>query len=360
MGKVLEFRGDALLADFERPSDAVAATLAFQVDHALHNSRIKDDLQLNVRVGIAMGEVVIADNTITGAGVVLAQRIEQLAKPGGLCITAAIHEALPKRMPFDQEDLGEQAIKGFDEQVHVYRVELISGEAIPPPGQGRDTGLSPKSPRFIITFVAIAFVSASSAYFLLKHADVPEESVSLEHKKQEIPDKPSIAVLPFTNMSSDAEQEYFADGMTEDLITDISKISSLDVIARNSTFTYKGLNPDVRDVGRNLGASHVIEGSVRKAGNTIHITIQLINVLDGKHIWAERYDRNLQDVFAIRDEVIGKIIIALSLKLTPKEKIYIAKRGTENLQAYELFMQGRQQESFFNKEGHIDAQHYYE
>jgi adenylate cyclase len=359
-GHVLELRGDALLAEFKQASDAVTAALSFQADHTYHISRLKDDLWPTIRVGIAMGEVIIADGTVTGAGVVQAQRIEQLADPGGVCITASIHEALSKRMPLDIESLGEKPLKGFDYPVRVYRVELRSGTSIPPPEESSQHKSVSKSRRMIVAIVAIALVIAGGAAYWLK-PQVPQEEIALA-ESMAIPssDKPSIAVLPFTNMSSDAEQEYFADGMTEDLITDISKISGLDVIARNSTFSYKGLNPDVRDVGRDLGVSHVIEGSVRKAGSTIRITIQLINALDGKHIWAERYDRKLRDVFAIQDEVIGQIITALSLKLTPEEKKHIVRRGTVNLHAYDLYMRGRQQESFFNKEGHIEAQHYYE
>jgi TolB-like protein/Flp pilus assembly protein TadD len=308
-----------------------------------------------------MGEVIIADGTVTGAGVVQAQRVEQLADPGGVCITASIHEALSKRMPLDIENLGEKSLKGFDYPIRVYRVELRSGDSIPPPEESRQHDALPKTRRpMVVAILAIVLVAAGGATYWFQTQVPQEEMVLAESMVIPSPDKPSIAVLPFTNMSSDAEQEYFADGMTEDLITDISKISGLDVIARNSTFSYKGLNPDVRDVGRDLGVSHVIEGSVRKAGSTIRITIQLINALDGKHVWAERYDRELRDVFAIQDEVIGQIIAALSLKLTPEEKKHIVRRGTENLHAYDLYMRGRQQESFFNKEGHIEAQHYYE
>jgi len=183
-GRVRELRGDALLADFERPSDAVSAALAFQADHSCYIEHLNDDIRPAVRVGIAMGEVIIADSTVTGAGVILAQRVEQLSESGGVCITAAIHEGLPKRLPFDQADMGERQLKGFDEAVRFYSVNLKSGSVIPKP----------------------------EALLL------PELAASA------IPDKPSIAVLPFDNMSEDSEQEYFADGISEDLITALSKI----------------------------------------------------------------------------------------------------------------------------------------
>jgi len=360
-GHVLELRGDALLAKFTHAADAVSAALSFQVDHAYYNDRLKDDLRPAIRVGIAMGEVIIADSTVTGAGVVQAQRVEQLADPGGVCITASIQEALSKRMPLDIENLGEKILKGFDYPVRVYRVELNSGESIPPPEESPQHDALPKSRRLmVVAIVAIALVIAGGATYWFQTQVPQKASASVESMALPLSDKPSIAVLPFTNMSNDAEQEYFADGITEDLITDISKISGLDVIARHSTFSYKGQTPDVREVGRDLGASHVIEGSVRKAGNTIRITIQLINALDGKHVWAERYDRELRDVFAIQDEVVGEIITALSLKLTPEEVKNVVKRGTEDLEAYDLYMRGRQQESFFSKDTHIEAQQYYE
>jgi TolB-like protein/class 3 adenylate cyclase/Flp pilus assembly protein TadD len=359
-GHVLELRGDALLAEFEQASDAVTAALSFQSDQTNYLAQITDELLPMVRVGISVGEIVIADGTVTGAGVVQAQRIEQLANPGGVCVTAALQEALSNRMPFDLENLGEQGLKGFEYPVRVYRVGLSPGESIPlPRGNGRHHSIS-ILPKLTAAVVAIALVVAGGTAYWFNSQVQPEEVVPIESTALPATNKPSIAVLPFTNMSSDAEQDYFVDGMTEDLITDISKISGLDVIARHSTFSYKGLNPDVREVGQILGASHVIEGSVRKVGNTIRITIQLINALDGKHVWAERYDRELRDVFAIQDEVIGEIITALSLKLTPEEEKHVARRGTENLPAYDLYMRGRQQESFFNKEGNIEAQHFFE
>jgi TolB-like protein/class 3 adenylate cyclase/Tfp pilus assembly protein PilF len=359
-GHVHELRGDALLAEFMRPSDAVNAALAFQSENQQSLAEIDDDIRPMLRIGISMGEIVIADNTLTGTGVILAQRVEQLAEPGGLCVTAAIHEALPMRLPIDQQDLGEIELKGFDEQVRIYRVDLRSDETIPQP-EGKGQHRRSSSKRGIpILLVGIALAIAVGAAYWFKAGVPPETPVSAVDEAVADTAKPSIAVLPFANFSDDKEQEYFSDGLTEDLITDISRISGLDVIARNSTFAYKGQSPDVREVGKHLNVSHVIEGSVRKAGNTVRITIQLVNAHDGKHLWAERYDRELSDVFAIQDEVIGKIVAALSLKLTPEEKKQVARHGTENLQAYDLYMRGRQQESFFTRDSNIEAQRYYE
>ncbi len=183
-----------------------------------------------------MGEVVIADNTVTGAGVVLAQRVEQLADPGGVCITAALHEALPKRMPFDLENIGEQVLKGFDDPVRVYRVELSANQSIPIPQQNSKSDTSPSKPKLLIVAIVMALVVAGGAAYWFKTQEPKAEAASIERMAFPLPDKPSIAVLPFTNMSGVAEQDYFADVITENLITDLSKISGLFVVARNSSF----------------------------------------------------------------------------------------------------------------------------
>ncbi len=227
----------------------------------------------------------------------LAQRVEQLADAGGLCITAALHEAIPRRMPFDLADLGEQTLKGFDDPVHVYRVELSPGELIPPPVPENKPEPSAKSDRLKIAIaVVVVAVVVGTVYWLLPSGTI-EEPASVERMAFPLPDKPSIAVLPFTNLSNDAEQEYFADGMTEDLITDISKVSGLFVIARNSVFTYKGKAVKVRQVAEELGVRYVMEGSVRRVGNRVRINAQLIDATTGGHVWAERYDGSLDDVF---------------------------------------------------------------
>jgi len=285
-GRVRELRGDALLADFERPSDAVTAALSFQADHACYVDKLDDDIRPVVRIGIAMGEVIVADSTVTGAGVVLAQRVEQLSEPGGVCITAAIHEGMPKRMPFDLAARGEQQVKGFDELVRVYDVSLKAGGAIPE----------------------------------------PEVLAQSESAAPAVPDRPSIAVLPFDNMSGDSEQEYFADGISEDLITALSKIHWFFVIARNSSFAYKGQSVDVTRVADELGVRYVIEGSVRNAGKRVRISAQLIDATTGRHVWAERYDRSLVDIFELQDEMTQTIVGAVEPELSAVEREQAARK----------------------------------
>ena len=341
-GRVQELRGDALLAEFERASDAVTAALAFQSDHSDHLEKINDDIQPEIRVGIALGEVVIADNTVTGAGVVLAQRIEQLAEPGGLCITSAIHEALPNRMPFSMESLGEQALKGFEEHVRVYRVQLDSGESVPPPQQKSHRQASPKNWLQMAYIVAVVILVATGIGYWTKYFLPQEESASMENMAFPLPDKPSIAVLPFTNMSGVAEQEYFADGMTENLITDLSKISGLFVIARNSSFSYKGRQVKVRQVAEDLGVRYVLEGSVQRSSDQLRINAQLIDATTGGHLWAERYDGSLTDVFGLQDKVVDQIVAALEITLTDTEQAHLARIPTQNLEAYDYYLRAEQ------------------
>jgi len=293
-GTTLELRGDALLAEFSRASDAVSAALAFQLDNARQNEKFTDGIQVNIRIGIALGEVVIADGTVTGPGVVLAQRIEQLARGGGICVSSAVVEAVPKRLPVTFNSLGDQSLKGFDEAVRVY-------------------------------FVETRLESPAAA--------TPERPAASSPTTWRLSDLPSIAVLPFDNLSADPDQEYFADGMTEDIITGLSRFRSLLVTARNSTFAYKSKSTNVREVATALGARYVLEGSVRCAGQRIRITAQLIDASTGNHLWAERYDRELRDIFAVQDEVTEAIIGAIAPEIGNVERKRAQRNPPESLDA---------------------------
>jgi len=295
-----EIRGDALVAEFSKASDAVSASLAFQADNTILNEQLSDDIQPVLRIGIAMGEVVVADNTVTGEGIVLAQRLEQLAENGGVCIQGAAYETVPKRLPFEYQSLGEKKLKGFEESIRVYSVKLKIREVVSIP----------------------EFINPKNTHPL------------------ELPTKPSIAVLPFNNMSNDSEQEFFADGIAEDIITELSKFRTLFVIARNSSFTLKNEQLTVRDVGVKLGVRYVVEGSVRKAGGRVRITAQLIDAIDDKHLWAERYDRDLEDIFAVQDEVTRAIVTAIEPHLATTERQRARRKPTENLDAWECYQRG--------------------
>ncbi len=340
-GHVLELRGDALLAEFEHAADATAAALSFQADRRVESAEPDDDLRPEIRVGISLGEVVVADGTVTGAGVVQAQRVEQLAEPGGVCVTAAVQEAIPRRLPFEFENLGDQTLQGFEYPVRVFRVGLRDGESIPtlPPGPSR---APPGRWRWAV-IAALAIALAATGYIGLQRPMTPDVPVLDETTAVPLPDKPSIAVLPFNNMSSDTEQEYFADGMTEDLITDLSKISGLFVISRHSVFPYKGQAINIRQVARDLGVRYVLEGSVRKAGNQIRINTQLIDASTDGHVWAERFDGAYDEIFQLQDKVTSKVVSTLAIKLTAGEQAEISRVETGSTAAYDSFLKGWEQ-----------------
>ena len=366
-GTTHELRGDALVAQFERASDAVSASLAFQIDNATFDGELKDDIRPQLRVGISMGEVVIADNTVTGAGVVLAQRLEQLAEPGGVCVQGAAYETVPQRLPFAYESLGEQEVKGFSEPVRVYTVALQSGQEIPAPESSAEAPHTSAGksiwPRIAIGIATIAAIFAGGLAWWQQWRPVVEPA-SIDAMAFPLPDKPSIAILPFNNMSDDPSQDYFADGMTEDLITDISKLSGLFVIARNTMFSYKGKAVKVSQVAEDLGVRYVLEGSVRRAGDKVRINAQLIDAVSGGHLWAERYDGSLSDIFAVQDQVTSKIVSALSLNLTPVEQQALAKKGTTNSeaaspQAYDEFLKGWELRWRVNRESYARAEQHF-
>jgi len=335
-GHVRELRGDALLAEFDRASDAVTAAISFQAAQVDFITQLDDSIRPTVRVGIAMGEVIIADDTITGAGVVLAQRLEQLSEPGGVVIQGAAYETIPGRFPFEYGDLGEHKVKGFDKPVRVYSAKLKSDRDIPQPGP-----LVHRTRNKIIAFASIAVIIAGIALMWLKPWVIREEPASLERMAFPLPDKPSIAVLPFTNLSADSEQEYFSDGITQDIITNLARFPDLFVISRNSTFTYKGQSVMVKQVAEELGVRYVLEGSVQKAGKKLRITAQLIDATTGYHLWAKSYDRNLVDLFAVRDEVTQSIVATLSGdygELQQAELERLQRKDTKNFDAYDYVL----------------------
>lgn len=298
-GMAREIRGDALVAEFTRTSDAVNAAVEFQLANAKHIEELPDKIRPIIRVGIAMGEVIIADDTVTGEGIILAQRLEQLAGPGGVCIQGAAYETVPKRLPLVYENLGKHTLKGFKEPVSAYAVRHESD----------------------------ASVNATRSSVLGSQVDA------------DLSDKPSIAVLPFANMSEDKEQDYFSDGITEDIITELSRFRDLYVIARNSTFTFKGQDVDIREAAAKMGVQYVVEGSVRKSGDRVRITAQLVDGTTAKHRWADRYDSNLEDIFAVQDDVVASIVGTLPNQIRRAE-LARRERTPANIRAYDLFLQG--------------------
>jgi len=294
-GRVVKTKGDGVLAEFASPVKAVRCAIDVQHGMADRNAGVPHGQRIEFRIGINLGDVIVEEGDIFGAGVNVAARLESIAEPGAVYISRTVRDFVGSTPEIVLEDLGERELKNIARPVQVFRIAASTQVAGAPP-------------------------SAAPA----------------------VPHRPSVAVLPFTNMSGDPEQEYFSDGITEDLITDLSKISALFVIARNSSFAYKGRSVKVQEIGRDLGVRFVLEGSIRKAGNRVRITAQLIDAGSGGHVWAERFDRDLTDIFATQDEVVEKIVGALAVELTQNEAQRLRRHATANVEAYETWLRGRE------------------
>jgi TolB-like protein len=291
-GRIVTTTGDGLLVEFASVVDAVRCAVAVQQTMPDRNTSVAADNRIELRIGINLGDVIVEGDDLYGDGVNIAARIEALADAGGVFVSNTVHDQVRDRLPFLFEDLGEQQVKNIARPVRVYRVR--NADATAPPAAAQ-----PALP---------------------------------------LPDKPSIAVLPFANMSGDPEQEYFVDGMVEEIITALSRIRWLFVIARNSTFTYKGRTVDVKQVGRELGVRYVLEGSVRKAGQRVRITGQLIDAVTGTHLWADRFDGSLEDVFELQDKVAVSVAGVMEPALQAAEMRRSAACPTADLTAYDLYL----------------------
>jgi TolB-like protein/tetratricopeptide (TPR) repeat protein len=330
--------GDGTLMEFGSVVDAVRFAVDVQRAIAERNANVPEDRRITYRIGINIGDIIVEGEDIYGDGVNVAARLEGLADPGGICVARNVFNQVKAKVEVGFEDLGAQHVKNIPEPVPVFKVLLDSPAkdhaAVPAPTPKR-------SLRWPLTAAGLVTLAIVAGLALWQRPWEPrEEPASLEAMAFPLPDKPSIAVLPFTNMSGDPEQEYFADGMTEDLITDLSKISSLFVIARNSSFSYKGQQVKVRQVAEELGVRYVLEGSVRRSGDQVRINAQLIDATTGGHIWADRYDGTLADVFALQDQVTRSVVVALSLRLTPEGESFLAHPDTTSLEAYDQFLRG--------------------
>jgi TolB-like protein/class 3 adenylate cyclase len=337
-GQVLELRGDALLAEFKRASDAVAAALTFQTNQADYINHLDDDLHPAIRVGIAMGEIIVANRTVTGAGVVQAQRIEQLAKQGGVCIAATIRQALSNRMPLDLENLGDQSLKGFDHTVGVYRVTLKPGQVIPPAQPVKRQQILPKHRKQVIAFAAMVLLVVGGIIYWSKIGGPLEGLEVAEEAAMGLPARPSIVVLPFANQYDDGEQNYFVDGVTNGIITQLSKFPELFVISSTTAFTYQGKSVRVTDIGRDLGVKYVLEGSVQRGAENLIVHVQLIDATTDSHVWAEQYDVPPDAVFQVQGDLISKVVGTLKPALWNEAKAAISKRPATNLEGYDLYL----------------------
>ena len=301
-GRIVKTTGDGLLVEFTSVVEAVACAVAVQRAMLVHEGAIDENRRIQLRVGINLGDVIVEGDDIHGDGVNVAARLEAAAEPGGVCVSGIVHDQVQGRIDLSFEDTGEQTLKNIVRPVRVYRIRFGDAATM---------------------------------------AEAPKPALVL-------PDKPSIAVLSFQNMSGDAEQEYFADGVVEDIITALSRIRWLFVIARNSSFIYKGQAVDIKRVGRELGVRYVLEGSVRRGGNRIRVTAQLIDALSGAHVWAERYDRDLSDIFAVQDEITSSVAGVIEPALAEAEQQRALRKLPERLDAWEAYQRGMWH---FNKHG---------
>lgn len=311
-GRIVKHTGDGFLVELPTATDAVRCAVALQLSLAEANSKISDERRMNFRMGINFGEISVDDDDIHGDGVNIAARLESLASVPGVCVTAQVYEATHKKVDCAFEDIGEHNVKNISESIHVYRVLC----AIP------------------------------------AEREAAQSTPALAVEK---PHKPSIAVLPFDNMSSEPDQEFFADGLTEDILTHLSRFKDLFVISRNSTFTYKGKAAKVKDVAQELGVRYVVEGSVRKSGDRVRVTAQLIDALSDRHVWAERYDRDLEDIFAIQDEITGAIAATLPGRVEADSQERTGLRPTDSMPAYEHVLAGKVLHHQSNREDNVRA-----
>jgi adenylate cyclase len=298
-GKVMHYAGDAVLACFNAASDALACAVEAQNELRQRNQDRPDNQRVMFRMGVNLGDVIEDRGDIYGNGVNVAARLESLAEPGGICVSESIRSAVGTKVSLQYESLGPQEVKNIKEAVLAHKVRMDNST----PAESQSS----------------------------KHATLSPKA-----------SKPSIAILPFTNMSGDSEQEYFVDGLTEDIITALSRFHSIFVIARNSTFTYKGQAVKIQQVGKELGARYVVEGSVRRAGNRVRITVQLIDASNGNHLWAKNYDRDLDDIFAVQDEVTQSIVTALPERIEAADLEQVRQKQTDQMAAYDYFLRGRE------------------
>jgi adenylate cyclase len=310
-GRIVKTMGDGILVEFPSVVDAVHNALSIQGAIRRRNADIPEEIRIELRVGVNLGDVIIEGDDIHGDGVNVAARLEGICKPGEVYVSGVVHDQAEGKLEASFEDLGEHTVKNISKPVRVYRASV-----------------EPK-------------VEAGAE---LRRATKPS-----------IPDKPSIAVLPFDNLSNDPDQEYFSDGMAEDLITDISKISGLSVTARNSSFAFKGQSIDVTEIAKKLRVKHIVEGSVRKMGDRLRINAQLIDGSDGRHIWAERYDGNMAEIFEFQDDIREQIVAALQVSLTPTDQALVERKPTDSVEAYDLFLKGRAHIYLYTHEDVLEA-----
>ena len=355
-GRVVDSPGDALLAEFPSAVEGVQCAVEIQQELARRNAQLAEHRRMQYRIGINLGDVIEEDGALYGDGVNVAARLEALAEPSGVCVSGTTFDQVDGKLPLEFKSIGEQQVKNIPKPVRAYRVLSQSGA-----GARHSVHAKPRIVRLrrsvIVVTVIVLAVGAAATWYVRNKTSKPDAA---SEASLTLPDKASIAVLPFTNMSGDTRQDYFADGITETIITDLSKLRNLKVIARNSTFTYKGKPVDVRQVSRELGVRYVLEGSVQQAVGRVRMNVQLVDATTGNHLWAERFDRKLKDLFALQDEVTRQIVTELDVKLVAGEDARVWHKTLTNPKAYEAYLRGHEQRFVMSPESNRQARAFHE
>ncbi|MDF1553686.1 MAG: tetratricopeptide repeat protein [Deferrisomatales bacterium] len=356
-GRVVDSPGDNLLAEFSSVVDAVQSALAIQQEIQVRNDGLPDHRRMEFRIGINVGDVITDDGRLYGDGVNIAARLEGLAEGGGICLSAGAYEQVKDKLDLEGRYLGQYAVKNISQPVKVWALLTDAATA----AQVRDKRLRQKKFRRIAMLGAftliVSVVSATVWNVFLKIPTLEGGTASPEKMAFPLPDRPSIAVLPFDNLSGDPEQEYFSNGLTEELITALSKIPDIFVISQNSTFTYKAAPVTSKKVSEDLGVRYILKGSVQRDGHRVRVAAQLIDAVSGHNLWSERYDKELKDIFALQDSITFEITRVLAVKFSGTgEGSRLFVRGTDNLEAYLKFLRGRSLMAQFSKEGNTQAQ----
>ena len=357
-GRVVNAPGDSLLADFTSVLDAVSCAVDIQRELAERNQELPDERRMDFRIGVNLGDVLVKDGDIYGDGVNVAARLESLAEPGGICISGSVHEQVKARLPLHYDFIGEQRVKNISEPVKTYRV-------LSKPGAAAHRVVKAKRAvevtwKKAVVAVVVVLLLAGVGLLGWNYYQQSLSAAALAAFEKEaafpLPDRPSIAVLAFDNLTGDPAQEYFSDGLTEDIITKLASLTEMFVIARTSSFQYKGKQVDVRRIGRELGVRYVLEGSVQKSGERVRITAQLIDAATGEHLFAKRYDRELKDIFAVQNEIAYQVLAELHVKLGKGEAVSRILRSTNNFEAFDAFMRAVALTHEFKKEANFKAE----
>lgn len=352
-GRFVNSAGDSVLAEFASVVDAVQCAIEIQTALKAESANLASDRRMEFRIGVNLGDVMVQGEQIYGDGVNVAARLESLAEPGGICVSAKVHDEVTTKLDLNWRDLGAQRVKNIPDPVRVWRI--VSGVSARQPASR-----IPRKYWRAGAFSLASFAIIAATILLVQHVSLrpPRTHASIPpHEKlaPPVPDIPSIAVLPFANFSNDPQQEYFSDGLTEDLITDLSKVPGLFVVARNSVFTYKDKPERVQQIGRELGVRYLLEGSARKADNEVRITAQLVDAWNGYHVWANYYDRPLNNIFQVQDQIREKIVFALKVKLSPEEQKRFKLFPTSNMDAYDLLLRAGPKMLSYTRENNREA-----